>query len=30
VFWPVLLIAVVIWLVTRNKKLSIKDETQYS
>jgi hypothetical protein len=30
VFWPVLLIAVVIWLVTRNKQVSTKKETQYS
>lgn len=29
VFWPVLLIAVVIWLVTRNKATS-KEEAQYS
>lgn len=28
-FWPVLLIAVVIWLVTRNKA-SCKEEAQYS
>lgn len=28
-FWPVLLIAVVIWLVTRNKTTS-KEEVQYS
>jgi hypothetical protein len=28
VFWPVLLIAVVIWLVTRNKGTT-KEETQY-
>jgi hypothetical protein len=29
VFWPVLLIAVVIWLVTRNKQVSTKEEAQY-